>query len=84
MQGTIVDLCLDCSARLGMSVTCQSMFDVFLAVEFSDPAYGEMRFLTVASFMIQHNCYSDAALASIWGKLHAYLEDHLPPSEIRR
>ena len=84
VEGTIVEACPDCGARLGMSVTCQSMFDVLLAVEFSDPAYGEVHFLTVASFMIQHNCYSDAALAWIWGRLHAYREDHHPLSEIQR
>lgn len=76
--------CPDCGARLGMSETCQSIFDSFLALEFSDPAYGEVHFLTVACFMIQHHRYSDAALAWIRGMLHAYLADNLPPSEIRR
>lgn len=76
--------CPDCGARFDGNKTCQSIFDAFLALEFSDPAYGEVHFLTVACFMIQHNRYSDAALAWIRGMLQAYLEGNLPPSEIRR
>lgn len=77
-------VCPDCGAWLEAGTTCQSIFDSFLALEFSDPAYGEVHFATVACFMIQHGRYSDAALAWIQPKLRAYLEDNTPVSEIRR
>lgn len=77
-------VCLDCGARLEAGTTCQSIFDSFLTLEFSDPAYGEVHFLTVACFMVQHGRYSDATLAWIQSKLRAYLEENLPVSEIRR
>lgn len=76
--------CPECGAQLEDATTCQSIFDSFLALEFSDPAYGEVHFVTVACFMIQHGRYSDSALAWIQPKLHAYLEDGLPVSELRR
>ena len=80
----MTNFCPECGARLEVGSTCQSIFDSFLALEFSDPAYGEVHFVTVACFMIQHGRYSDAALAWIQPKLHAYLDDGLPVSELRR
>lgn len=79
-----MEACPDCGARLGMSETCQSIFDALLALEFSDPAYGEVHFLTVTCFMIQHNRYSDQALAWIRPQLHAFLAEGVNPVEIRR
>lgn len=76
--------CPECGAQLEDGTTCQSIFDSFLALEFSDPAYGEVHFVTVACFMVQHGRYSDAALAWIQPKLRAYLEEGLPVSELRR
>lgn len=76
--------CPECGAQMEAGTTCQSIFDSFLALEFSDPAYGEVHFATVACFMIQHEHYSDAALAWIQPKLRAYIEDDLPASKIRQ
>ncbi len=34
---------------------CQTCFDEFLVLEFSDPGYGAVHNLTVATFMLQHS-----------------------------
>jgi hypothetical protein len=83
--GTIISLvCPECGAQLEDGINCQSIFDSFLALEFSDPEYGKVHFITVACFMIQHGRYSDAALAWIQPALRAYLEEGLPVNELRR
>jgi len=76
--------CPDCGALLEQGTDCQSIFDTFLVLEFSDPGYGEVHMLTVACFMIQHGRYSDEALVWIEQKLHAYLQEGLAPETIRR
>jgi len=76
--------CPECGAVPGAYGECQAIFDSFLAHEFSDPAYGEVHFLTVACFMIQHGRYSDEALAWIEEKLRANLHEGITAGEIRR
>ena len=57
--------CAECGAIIDQEESCQEIFDRFLVLEFSDPEYGAVHFLTVACFMIQHRRYSDAALGWI-------------------
>ena len=64
--------------------TCQSIFDSLLVLEFTDPGYGEVHFLTVACFMIQHGRYSDEALVWIQKILRAYLDGGLTTEQLRR
>jgi hypothetical protein len=45
--------CPECGSRLNDGITCQSILESFLALEFSDPAYGAVHFLTASCFMIQ-------------------------------
>ena len=75
--------CPECGAALD-ETTCQLIFDSFLALEFSDPAYGDVHFLTVACFMIQHKRYSDEGLVWIEKKLRDVLVNEVPVDEIRR
>ena len=75
--------CPDCGAALD-EATCQSIFDACLALEFSDPAYGAVHFLTVACFMVQHRHYSDEGLVWIEKKLCDVLVNGVPMEEIRR
>ncbi len=75
--------CPECGAVLAEDVSCQSIFDSFLALEYTDPEYGQVHMLTVACFMIQHGRYSDEALAWIERKLRANLEG-IPAEQIRR
>ena len=76
--------CPGCGARHPGDTTCQDVFDAFLALEFSDPAYGAVHMLTVACFMIQHGRYSDTGLVWIEQQLHAHLEQGVPVEYIRR
>lgn len=59
------------------------MFDEFLALEFSNPAYGRVHMLTVACFMIQHHRYSDRALDWMKEKLDEVLIKGVSPTDIR-
>jgi hypothetical protein len=43
--------CPECGAA---DKLCQSRFDEFLALEFTDPGYGAVHNLTVCTFMLQH------------------------------
>ncbi|WP_181348151.1 DUF5946 family protein [Thalassobacillus sp. CUG 92003] len=75
--------CTECGACLTKGKTCQSIYHEFLALELTDPGYGQVHFLTVACYMIQHNGYSDDALVWIESKLRTYLENNLTGPEIR-
>lgn len=44
--------CPECGAPNNL---CQTRFDEFLVLEFSDPGYGAVHNLTVATYMIQHS-----------------------------
>ena len=44
--------CPECGAPDNL---CQTRFDEFLALEFTDPGYGAVHNLTVATFMVQHS-----------------------------
>lgn len=76
--------CPDCGAVHVGETSCQSIFDKFLALEFTDPGYGEVHMLTVACFMIQHGRYSDEGLHWIADKVRLHLEEGIPFQEIRR
>jgi hypothetical protein len=78
------DCCPECGARLEAGQTCQALFDEFLTWEFEDPAYGQVHFLTVAVFMIQHGRYSDEGQRWIVAQLRAHLEGGVPVTDIRR
>ncbi len=80
----MADTCPECGAVLGESGSCQDIFDEFLVLEFTDPGYGEVHFLTVACFMIQHGRYSNEGLVWIDQTLRAYLEEGLTHAQLRR
>ena len=44
--------CPECGAPDNL---CQTRFDEFLFLEFTDPGYGEVHNLTVCTFMLQHS-----------------------------
>jgi hypothetical protein len=75
--------CPECGAILSENTSCQVIFDSFLVLEFTDPAYGEVHMLTVACFMIQHGRFSDEALNWIEHKLCANLDEGMSPQKIR-
>ena len=77
-------ICPECGAILNEDTSCQSIFDSFLVLEFTDPGYGKVHMLTVACFMIQHGRYSDEGYTWIEQQLRAYLQDGVPIEYIRR
>jgi hypothetical protein len=76
--------CPDCGALHTNDTTCQSIFDEFLVLEFTDPGYGAVHFLTVSCFMIQHRRYSDPGLVWIADKLRLFLEEGVATADIRQ
>src|SRR5688572_25021796 len=44
--------CPECGAPDNL---CQTRFDEFLVLEFTDPGYGAVHHLTVAAYMVQHS-----------------------------
>jgi hypothetical protein len=76
--------CAECGAVLPSGSTCQTIFDEFLSLEYTNPAYGQVHFLTVACFMIQHGRYSDEGLVWIQSTLRTYLEQQLTDQQLRQ
>ncbi len=76
--------CMDCGALHQNERDCEAVFNDFLALEFTDPEYGAVHFLTVACYMIQHRKYSLEGLMWIEQKLRDYLEKGRTAAQIRR
>jgi Family of unknown function (DUF5946) len=74
--------CPECGAILLNKTSCQAIFESFLALEFTDPQYGRVHFLTVTCFMVQHGRYSDEALAWIEPHLRTVLEGEVTSRQI--
>ena len=78
------ECCTECGAVLSEGSTCQTIFEEFLSLEYTNPAYGQVHFLTVACFMIQHGRYSDEALIGMQSLLRAYLDEQLTAQQLRQ
>jgi Family of unknown function (DUF5946) len=76
--------CAECGAVLPEGSTCQSIFDELQLLEFTDPAYYRVHFLSVACFMIQHGRYSDEGLAWIQEKMQFSLDRQLTNQQLRQ
>ena len=76
-------LCPECGAVLSEGSTCQTIFEELLSLEYTNSAYGQVHFFTVACFMIQHRRYSDEALAGMQSLLRAYLDEELTAQQLR-
>jgi hypothetical protein len=74
--------CPECGAADNL---CQSRFDEFLVLEFTDPGYGAVHHLTVATYMLQH---SSKMTREGWlherELLREFLVENKPPSYIRK
>jgi hypothetical protein len=74
--------CPECGA---VDTLCQTRFDEFLILEFTNPGYGAVHHLTVATYMLQHS-----SKISREGWLHErellreFLVENKPPSFIRK
>lgn len=77
--------CPKCGAVLkDGQLTCQSVYDEFLALELTDAEYGEVSLLTGACLKIQHGQYTDEALVWIEQRMRDYLEKGVPTEQIRK
>ena len=74
--------CPECGAP---DQLCQTRFDEFLVLEFTDAGYGAAHHLTVAAFMVQH---SSRMTREGWlferELLREFLVENKPPSYIRK
>jgi len=74
--------CPECGAA---DTLCQVRFDEFLVLEFTDPDYGAVHHLTVATYMLQH---SSKMSREGWRHerelLREFLVENKPPSFIRK
>lgn len=76
--------CPDCGAEVSPEMTCQDRFNLCLALEFEQPAFGEVHHLTVVCYMLQHNRYSGQGWAEAVRLLAGFVEGRLMPSEVVR
>jgi hypothetical protein len=74
--------CPECGASDNL---CQTRFDEFLILEFTDAGYGAVHHLTVAAFMVQH---SSRMTGEGWmyerELLREFLIENKPPALIRK
>ena len=74
--------CPECGAP---ETLCQTRFDEFLVLEFTDAGYGAVHHLTVTAYMLQH---SSRLTREGWlherGLLHEFLVENKPPAFIRK
>lgn len=74
--------CPECGAA---EILCQTRFDEFLALEFTDAGYGAVHHLTVAAYMVQH---SSKLTREGWlherELLKEFLVENKPPAFIRK
>jgi len=76
--------CSECGAVWVDEQNCQVVFDGFLVLDFTDPGYGAVHFLTVSTFMLQHGRYSKAAQAWVIPIMQACLAGETTAERIRR
>jgi hypothetical protein len=76
---------MNCSECGASETLCQTRFDEFLVLEFTDAGYGAVHHLTVTAYMIQH---SSKLTREGWlherGLLHEFLVENKPPAFIRK
>ena len=74
--------CPECGAP---DITCETRFDEFLVLEFTDAGYGAVHHLTVTAYMLQH---SSKLTKEGWlherGLLREFLVENKPPAFIRK
>jgi len=74
--------CPECSAPDNL---CQTRFDEFLILEFTDAGYGAVHHLTIATYMVQH---SSKLTREGWlferDLLREFLVENKPPAFIRK
>jgi hypothetical protein len=75
--------CPQCGAALPAGQSCEDVFYALQLLEVQDPAYYAVHLLSVATYFIQHDRYSDEALAWIQGTMREFLAGK-PAEQIRK
>jgi hypothetical protein len=74
--------CPECGAT---DASCQTRFDEFLALEFTDADYGAVHHLTVAAYMLQHSSkLTREGWLHMRGLLREFLVENKPPEFVRK
>jgi hypothetical protein len=81
---SMTKVCSLCGARYPDGNRCQERFDLALAKELEDPAYGVVHHLTVPAYLLQHNRYSAAGWGWSRALLAEFVRGGISPAEARR
>lgn len=77
--------CAWCGARYATpGETCEDRFNLALAREFEDPAFGMVHHLTVPAYMLQHNRYSHVGWLVTRDLLASFVRGEVDPAGARR
>ena len=74
--------CPECGAT---DVACEIRFNEFLILEFTDPGFGEVHHLTVATYMLQHSSkLTRQGWLQMRDLLKGFLLEKKPPAFVRK
>jgi len=76
--------CPHCGAVLREKETCADRFDLAQFKEMADPAFGQVHYLSVPCYKLQHNAYSRPGWLAVRDLLHRFVFDGLTPEQARR
>jgi hypothetical protein len=76
--------CPKCKAEYLQEGSCQERFDLLQAKELSDPRYYTVHYLSVPSFMLQHNLYSFNGWIEMRWILNNYINNRWTPEMARQ
>ena len=76
--------CLCCGATMKGGESCRDRFDWCMIKEIEQPAYGVVHYLSVPSFMLQHNEYSREGWLAARELLSKFVFQGLMPADARR
>jgi len=79
----VMNHCPECGAKIIDRRDCENSFTQFLDLEFSNPDFGKVHFLTVSCYMIQHGKFSNEGLIWIEQKLQDFFIKNITPEMIR-
>jgi hypothetical protein len=77
--------CPECGGQTVPGMSCDAKFHECLAMEFTDPGYGSVHHLTVATYMLQHSSkLSRQGWVEMRQVLKTFLVEKKDPADVRR